>query len=392
MYQGCKTAGELAILASAFESAGHDFASLDVNMQALYTKLKHRENGEKGLIAKLKSLSGGQQKSGELATLASAFERAGDDFASLDFDMQALYLNHSEDGEEELIAKLKRMSGGQQKSGDLNTLSSAFERAGHDFASLDVNMQALYNKLNHREKDGEEELIAKLKSLSGGHHTTGELATLASAFERADYEFASLDVDMQALYTKHMKDDEEELIAKLKRMSGGCKTGGELSTLAAAFKRAGDDFASLDFVMQALYNNHIEKDGEEKLIAKLKRMSGGAAKRRSDLTGDLLSSQNQKVIKAAGGKIVMIKCDLCTKAKETTTRVVGEVTFNNGVKESDNSKKKVFRCTNCCKEANPPRRKGAHANWTLIETISCEQDETGVWVALAPAASNDSTK
>ena len=109
-------------------------------------------------------------------------------------------------------------------------------------------------------------------------------------------------------------------------------------------------------------------------------MSGGRVKCRSDLTGDLSSSQNQKVIEAAGGKIVMIDCDLCK-----ATRVVGEVTYNNGVKESDNSRKKIFECF-ICKDAGFD----GHGNWTLNEAISCVQDETCTWVA-PPAASNDST-
>ena len=51
-------------------------------------------------------------------------------------------------------------------------------------------------------------------ALYQGSKTTGELSTLASAFEHADYDFASLDVDMQDLYIKHReKDGAEELNA-----------------------------------------------------------------------------------------------------------------------------------------------------------------------------------
>ena len=94
----------------------------------------------------------------------------------------------------------------------------------------------------------------------------------------------------------------------------------------------------------------------------------------------LLSPKNQETIGAAGGKIVMIGCDLCFYADETTTRVISEVAWNNGKKESNSKKAKSFDCF-LCKEAD--RRKRSHANWTLVEAIICVQDETGNWVALS---------
>ena len=75
--------------------------------------------------------------------------------------------------------------------------------------------------------------------------------------------------------------------------------------------------------MQALYSKH-NTDGAEELNAKLKGLERNIIGRKSDVTGDLTSPKNQETIGAAGGKIVMIGCDLCFYADETTTRVISE--------------------------------------------------------------------
>jgi len=122
-------------------------------------------------------------------------------------------------------------------TGSLATLASAIDKAGN-FESLTEETKALYRTLLAREMgEDKDEFEAKLAKMLNDRGTTGRLTTLASAIDKAG-DFESLTEEMKALYLtlleREMGDDKVEFEAKLATI----RANRSMQTLASAIKNA----------------------------------------------------------------------------------------------------------------------------------------------------------